>query len=257
MKNNNHIFSLEEYLRFVEQTKIDNILTDVRFLFFYLKRLNKLMVMKKSVTVDDSVAKTSTTSIRELKLDKSLKNTTIDKFSRNELEDFIMSNPHKLIYNDSQNAIYGTTQTRVDTFNYDRESEYFLEYLYVNKAYRNCGLAKTLINEAKNSSINNGVFKLTGQMRPIDIQPEHLVGFRQWLNRVSRQTGLFKKLSYVDFHTLAKIYTQLGFNIDDKPRYTDPRLIMNLNENSIPADKKLPEEFTRFLRNKHTALLFQ
>jgi len=256
MKNNNNIFSLDEYLSFVEQTKTDNELIDVRFLFFYLKKLNKFMIMKKSVTASADIAKTSTTSIRELKLDKSLKLSSIDPTSSEEMEDFILSNARKIIYNDSEYAIYGKTQTRVDTFNYDRDPEYFLEYLFVKKQYRNCGIAKTLINEAKNSSINNGINKLTGQIRPIDTQPKHLIKFRQWLNELTNQTGLFKNLSYVDFQTLVKIYTHLGFSINDDSRFTDPRLLMKLNEKSIPADKKLPDEFTRFAKNGHTTMLF-
>ena len=156
MKNCN-IESLEEYLYQTNISREQNNLTDTRYRFFHLKKLDKLMIMKKSVTVDTE--KTSTTSIRELKIDKSLNNTINSALNNDEMPDFIMTNQRKIFLDTSESAICGKTHTRIDTFAYDRDPEYYLEYLFVEKPYRNYGLATELINEAKNSSINNNVFK--------------------------------------------------------------------------------------------------
>lgn len=259
MKLGEHIFSLEEYFKLIEQVREDNYLTDVRFLFFYLKKLEKLMVLRKSVTTnyEQCGGRSSTTVIKELQLDKSVKTKHIDTLSSNELQEFIMSNANKIKYNDSNSSICGKTQTRIDTFHYDRDPEYFLEYLYVERPYRNCGLASILINEAKNSSINNDVFTLAGSMQPLDATPDRFLKFRQWLNRQHFKSGRFANLSYVDFYTLSKIYNKLGFNIDYNPALTHPRIEMQLTPESIPEDKKLPDEFTRYLKNKQTTILFK
>lgn len=257
-KNNNQIYTLADYLKKINIENQENDMIDVRFYFFYLKKLQKLMVMRKSVTANPRKTCTcaSTTVIKELSLNKPITSNSISSLSSKEMADFIMTNSEKILYNDSFLSTIGETQTRVDTFSDGRDPAYALEYFLVSKPFRNEGLGSLLINEAKNSSINNNIYKLSGEIMPIDDQPKHFLELRKLINELSKKTGRFKNLSYVDYDTLRKIYSSLGFSIIDNPRYTNPRLEMILNTTSVPEDKKLPDEFTRFLKNKHTTILF-
>ena len=251
------IIKLSEYIDSIDKQNKDNPVIAARLNFFYSEKYKNLLVMKKSVSFQKDCPKTSTTTIRDVRLENMLRKYNLRKFSLEDRQEFILENAkHMLIDPDYESAIGGMLTTIMDE---DSKPYVNLDELDVLRQYRNKGVATTLINELKNSTVNNGLSDIKGSFTPLDVKgfvysyvhtetPIHY----QIINYLAHKFGILKKYSFIDKNALAEIYDKLGFTLDNM---TDRHLSMHVDQSSIPTDKKLPDEFTKYAKNTNTFII--
>lgn len=260
-----NLVSLQDYIDKIKNDNIEQKNTDARINFFYNKKLNKLMLRKRSVVCNNTSVKTSTSTIRPITIiDSSLKKYSLSKLTLTEKEDFVMSNLDKLFcFNQPSDAVADMETSIIDSEE-TGDQVIYLDNLDVDKIYRNCGLASTLIDELKSTCLNTNLLNVRGTLLPLDKEGfvySNIKGytplFNKLLNYFSYKTGLLKSHAFVDRETLTSIYTKLGFLIDSKESLVENEktLILNVNENSITPEKRLPVEFTNYEKNKKTLIL--
>jgi len=254
---NDSIIKLSEY---IEETKKDNTKTkssDIRLSFFRLKKLNEIMLLKKSVSCGSFDFKTSSSLVRPLIINKPLTHIDLRLLSPKEIEYIINDNIDSILINRYSPSEIGTLETRISGM-YNEEKILFLDCITVDPKYRNYGLAAELINDLKNSAVNNNFHTIRGEIMPLDHKGfiyygHHTPLIYQLINYLSYKTDRLKEKSFIDFKALCKIYKKLGFDIDKE----NHSISMNVDNTSITPDKKLPNEFTHFDKNNETLIIYK
>jgi len=247
----NKLIILEDYINKVIQLNHERDEQDIRLKFFYNKKLQQILLLKKVNTCAQRYD-VSRTFIHTL--DSPFEYTDFE--NKKEFKQHILDNLDVIFYNPEpiaelvdSNGIY-----------YPREEKTcYLERFEVDKEYRNLGLGRKLINTLKSSCFNNSQKTIKGQIIPIDTEAHALYSqekstpiINQIINHIAKKTGLFKNSSFTDITHLKEIYKHLGFQVNESTR----DLKLSVNPLTITLDNKLPKSFTSFDKNPDTLILF-
>ena len=246
---------------FIEETKKENLEalgSDTRLNFFRLKKLNQILLHKRSTSCIPADIKTSSTTIRPLIIKEPITTMDLRLLLPDEVEELLNENADRILIDNSKEGVAGYLDTRHTNF-YGEEDILFLDHLCVEPEFRNLGIASALINDLKNSAYNNGIPYISGEILPLDTKAYvhylkgHTPALSRFFNYLSFKTGILKKKAYVDIDSLRKIYTKLGFAIEGMD---ERQLSMTTEEMTIPAHLRLPKEFTSYTKNDDTLILY-
>ena len=253
-----HIITLQEFFDQIKAENVQSESSDVRLNFFRLKKLKNILLLKNSVSCGSfSDIKTNTTTVNPLLINDALIKTDLHSLSSDEIKYLVNDKANSILIDHSYPSSIGTLDTKISSL-YGDDDILFIDSLSVNPEHRNCGIATELINYAKNSAYNNGFHRISGEVLPLDKYGFCFYGYPtplpiQLLNYFSYKTGLLRDRAFVDLNMLFKIYKKLGFDVDK----VNQQISMDIDETSIPSEKRLPKEFTNFEKNKETIVLYQ
>lgn len=251
---------VKDYIdRITEQNKKDYAtsrkkLVETRPNFFYVPKLNEMMLMQKNVTVR---AKISDVELYILKRDKKLNKIDLSTLSPAQRKEYFMDNlQNYTAYTDSP---VGTRLNLIDKLDYVNLLSPTINHLSVLKVhhyYRGLGLASEMINELKNETITNGYDLITAKMSPLDNfnfgDPEYQK-LTEEIHKISPERPTSDP---VRIDSLANIYKKMGFKVNSNYRLKDNRDIsMDVMASDIKKKEKYPEYYGEFLFHDKTDIL--
>lgn len=250
--NDDDLVILSDYIDRINHKNEETDDQDIRLNFFYAKKAKKLLMARKMVSCAPNIPSSRTCFFE-------LDHPFIEKYNfedKKVIKDFVTSE-------DEYIGIDPNSVARMDYSEF-RDAQ-FLELLKVQNTHRNFGLASKLIDEIKSASINNGFYKITGDIVPLDIKS--FVNFEKKkdtplfdgiINHLALKSGILKDKSYTDFKHLLQIYDRLGFEItDNKYELGYKKLSMDVDKDKMNQDNLFPESYTSHYKNYETVILFK
>jgi len=243
---------VKEYIEKVKEKNAKKGRTETRPCFFFVPKLNEMMLMEKTVIPR---AKVSDVYLKVLKRNKH-ENYDLSKLPKSKRIQFFMENiEHFDVYPD---VSVGTMLSYIDKFDYVDFLSPVVNHLSVLKVhpyYRGLGLSKELINELVNETAYYGYPLIKARMSALDytINPneEETKVLNEKIHLISPERQMSDK---VDIHTLAQIYKSLGFNVS-KNYVHDHDITMNVRYDQIKKKDRYPDNFLEFTFNNDTDIL--
>ncbi len=227
-------------------------LVETRPNFFYVPKLNEMMLMQKNVTVR---AKISDVELYILKRDKKLNNVDLSTLSPEQRKEYFMENlKNYTAYTDSPVGTRLNLIDKMDYINLLSPTINHLSVLKVHHYYRGLGLAREMINELKNETTTNGYDIITAKMSPLDNFNFGDPDYQKLTERVHQISPERPTSDPVRIDSLANIYKKLGFKVNSNYRLKDNRNIsMEVNQDDIK--NKYPEYYGEFYFHDKTDIL--
>ena len=244
--------SAREYIEKVKEENSKKERIEIRPNFFYVPKLNEMMLMEKIVTPRASV---SNIQLYVMKKDSHLKQD-LSKLTKGQRIEYFMKNLRNYEIFDSQHV--GTMLNyidKLDYINYISPTINYLNVLKINPYYRGLGLSRELINELYNETALYGYPYIKAKMSPLDFTGVDDPQRQELINEEIKSFSPDREMSkMVDIHTLAKIYHSLGFYVE--PDYEVNReIIMPVKYANIKKKDLYPEKYCEFDFHKNPDIL--
>lgn len=252
---------LEKYIKNVIRKNNDDEKHDIRLKFFYNKKLNKILMLRRATSCEiqptssiysPELIQTISSSTRLIEINTPFKTHPEELTTPKDVKNLLLNNIDRLTCSESTIAKLDTSTTIGEG---EKDNQLYLERISINKNLRGNGLSHKLINYVKSSAINNGRTSISGNIVPLD--PE---GFREYCNRcniIRTSPPNFheenENKNYISLDDLFEIYKKLGFIVNKDNR----KLSMNIDNNTeIPQEDKLCSSFTSYTKNPKTLIMF-